>query len=179
MPIYAIFEVKQEGYDDTDVDILIGYVESEEAAIRICDNSEQEKIYKEKWAKYLEYCKVGKEWDDANKHKFVNVNQIKMYIESHQRVAQRLHNFNCSPPNISKIPEDRREKVMAAFINKRAPFEKKLADLSEKIKNCLDLEKATAINEALKKERADAVGEEQEYPDTVYKRRYELAQKLD
>lgn len=180
MPIYAIFEVHEnDGWDESDVDVLAGYVESEEAAIRLCDTSLQQKIHDEQEAVHDAWREKEHAWNDTNKHKFVNVDQIQKYVESHQRISQRLHNFNCSPPNLSKIPVERRDIVMAGFINKRAPLERELANLSEKIKNCLNIEVAKTINDALLKEKAAALGEMPPYPAFVYKRHYELIEKLD
>lgn len=180
MPIYAIFEVHEhDGWDGSDVDSLIGYVESEEAAIRLCDTSEQQKIVNEQEFKYNDWREKERKWNDDNKHKFVNVDKIKEYIEKHQRLSQRLHNFNCSPPNLTKVPVECRDRVMARFINKKAPLEKELADLSEKIRNSLDINVAMANDDALIKEREATIGERPEYPDFVYKRYYELVQKLD
>lgn len=180
MPIYAIFEVHEnESWDDSNVDVLAGYVESEEAAIRLCDTSEQSRIHHEQETVYEAWRDKQRAWIETNKHRYINVDQIHKYVESHQRISQRLHNFNCSPPNLSKIPVERRDIVMAGFINKRAPLERELANLSEKIKNCLNIDVATAINAALEKEKAAALGEMPPYPAFVYKRHYELIEKLD
>lgn len=180
MTIYAIFEEHEnEGWDDSTVDMLVGYVESEEAAIRLCDTSVQCKVHDEQEAVYEAWREKERKWNEENKHKFVNVDQIQKYVESHQRISQRLHNFNCSPPNLTKVPVERRDRVMAGFINKRAPLERELADLSAKIKNCLDIEAAKSINDALLKDKSAALGEMPPYPAFVYKRHYELIEKLD
>jgi hypothetical protein len=180
MTIYAIFEVHEnEGWDESDVDVLVGYVESVEAANRLCDTTKQQQIHDEQEAKYDAWREKEQKWIAENKHKFVNVDQINSYVTRHQALAQRIHNFNCSPPNLSKVPEDRRDRVMAGFINKRAPLERELADLAAKIGNCLNIEAAKSINDALLKDKENVLGERPPYPDFVYKRHYEAIEKLD
>lgn len=181
MTIYAIFEVNaNDGWDESDDDVLVGYVESEEAAIRHCDDiSEQQKIYDENKAKYYAWREKEKKWNQENEHKFVNVERITSYVTKHQVLAQKIHNFNCSPPDLTKVPEDRRDRVMAAFINKKTPLERELADLSAKINNCLNIDVAKSINDELLNEKNKVLGEMPPYPGFVYKCRYELIEKLD
>ena len=180
MTIYAIFEVHEnEGWNDSDVDVLIGYAESEEAAIRLCNTENQQKIHDEQETKYNAWREKERVWNDANKHRFINVDQIKLYVEKHHRISQKLHNFNCSPPNLSKIPSDRHELIMARFNARKVPLQNELEFLSNKIKVSLNADVAQAINEALKKEREAEVGPQPEYPNFVYKRHYEAIEKLD
>lgn len=180
MPIYAIFEEHDNGYDDyshRDIDnVLIGYVEDEEIAKSLCDMTEQLAKHKAEKKIYDAWCERNHDWREKNKHRYVDANRIIVYVKKRDRLIAGLNNI--PKPDLSRVPQERHHIVMGGYHSKTHSVVLEINDITEKIKASIDIEKANAINAALDAERDAALGPMPNYPNVVYKRNYELLEKL-
>lgn len=180
MPIYAIFEEHDNGYDDysnRDIDnVLIGYVEDVDIAERLCDMTEQIAKHDAEEKIYDDWCNRNYEWREKNRHRYVDAKQIIVYVKKRERLLNKINEI--PKPDLSKVPKDRHHIVMGGYFNKTHALTVEIMDIAEKIKASIDIEKANAINAALDAERTAAIGPMPNHPNVVYKKHYELIEKL-
>lgn len=180
MPIFAIFEEHENGYDDNshhDIEnVLIGYVEDEEIAKSICDMSEQIAKHKAEQKAYDAWYDRKREWHEANKHRYIDANRIMDYVTKRERLMDKINSI--PKPDLSKIPAERHHIVMGGYYGKTHALNMEIADLTNKIKASIDIEAAQANNLALNAERDTVLGPEPTHPKYVYKKHYELIEKL-
>lgn len=174
MTIHVIF--LSNSYEDGP-DTIVGYVDSNEAAEKFCDQGGHRKRYENESKLFSEYHKRRDKWMAENKHRFVDVNMIGMYIEKKDRLEKKLESMLLS--DLSRIPVDRHALVIQNYNSKKQPLLKELEDVVQKIKHSLNNKEAEKINSDLLAEMESVIGKEVTMPSLLNNYYYEPVEKIE
>ena len=157
MPIYAIsLEHPDSGdWENSDSwDETIGYVTSEEAAIKYCDAENNNKAYKVRELEIDDYHKRREAWQVENNHRYIMIGRLQGLIDHKAKLLKNMKVVQ----DLSKVPVDRRA-IIEDNVNKHnASIRKIITDIDKKIQASVDIETAERTNKAIDDEKAAFLG---------------------
>lgn len=157
MPIYAIYlEHPDSGdWDSSDSWLeTIGYVTSEEAAIKYCDAENNIKAYKDRELEIADYHKRREAWQFENNNRYIMIGRLQGLIDHKAKLLKDIKILQ----DLSKVPVERRG-IIEDNVNKHnASIRKIIADIDKKIQASVDIETAERTNRAIDDEKAAFLG---------------------
>jgi hypothetical protein len=174
--IFVILEVVEQETQEGSFteEVPIGYAVGEEEAKRACNTDRLKALYQKNQDKYNEWINKRNEWRQNNGHRYIDPFQAKSREAKYFSLKRKLDAL--TPPDLTNVPEGRRDRVMSDYNDKRFRLTQELSEIEKKGK--LSLAEVQYHNDSLDREMNAAIGDHPKYMEAPNERSYKELPRL-